>query len=86
VTPKQLANVLIKLLGLSLCAHSVPTLIQIITSMIIEHRRYSPSMGSNWPSLNWTSLVYFVTPLAIGIWLIVYSQQITGWLFKKDEP
>lgn len=81
MTPKQLANVLIKILGLSMCVYWVPTSIYTILSTIDVYRSYSQPMTGNW-----TPLVHSLVPVAIGVWLILYSQQITGWLFKKEEP
>ena len=64
-----------------MCVHSVPTSIHTILSMIDVYRSYSQPITGNW-----TPLVYSLVPIAIGVWLILCSRQITGWLFNKEEP
>jgi hypothetical protein len=90
MNPKQLANVLIKILGLSLCAHGIPALLGIVVSGIqlliqamhdgnpnsVTHYSY---MGC--PVLYWLSPVIEV---ALGIYLIVRSRSLTEKLFKDE--
>jgi hypothetical protein len=72
---KQLANVLIKILGLSLCAQSVMHLITGIFSTLASSR--GPFV--------WINFVSGAILAAIGISLIVTSRNIAGFLFKNED-
>jgi hypothetical protein len=78
--PKQLANILIRILGLSLCAHSViPILNGLITGLS------SPaSYGYSYRAGGWFYLATGLIPAAIGIFFIIQSRLITEKLFKDE--
>jgi hypothetical protein len=79
---KQLANVLIKMLGLSVCLYAIPSCITGIlyglTTMmaskpdIIFMRVFSSSVGE-------------AVQAIIGIVIICQSQKIAGMMFKADD-
>ncbi|MGP8199906.1 MAG: hypothetical protein ACLQU4_10430 [Limisphaerales bacterium] len=72
---KQLANVLIKLLGLSLCTQSVMHFLSGIYNFFTNTRMAILSF-------NFLSGAVLA---AIGILLIVKSRDVTGFLFKNEE-
>ena len=76
--PKQLANVLVKVLGLSLFIHGVIGFV----SGLLQLSRLSQGMSL---SGMLESIAYGVVTLAIGLYLIRRSRNITGWLFKGDN-
>ena len=85
---KQLANVLITILGLSICVHGIPAIIAatiggvgfLIQAMRDGHQNAFP--------MYWTySLTYFfqaVVEFVIGIYLIIRSRWLTDKLFKDE--
>jgi hypothetical protein len=85
---KQLANVLITILGLSICVHAIPAVIAatiggvefLIQAMHDGHPNTSP--------MYWTySMTYFfqaVVEFVIGIYLIIRSRWLTNKLFKDE--
>jgi hypothetical protein len=75
---KQLANVLIKILGLSVFVHSIPG---IITGLFNILR--ASGVGS--PRDYWFYPVSSVVLAAIGIYLIVKSQDVSEFLFKSEN-
>ena len=78
--PKQLANVLIKILGLSMCAHSiVPILNGLVNALSAP-----PNYGSNYRSGFWFYLLTGGIPAVIGLFLIVRSWFVTEKLFKNE--
>jgi hypothetical protein len=81
---KQLANVLIKILGLSLCAHSVAAVIVAIIGglQIGMGNNYMPDARSF--LVYFTSLIFSLIPFAIGIFLIIRSRWLTEKLFKDE--
>ena len=79
---KQLANVLIKMLGLSICVYGVPGIIIGLVQII------GNSGGLN----KGITILEVVAELAgsgvsvlIGIFIIKASNKIAGWMFKSDE-
>ncbi len=72
---KQLANVLIKVLGLSLCAQSV---IHFVTGI------FTLLASSKGPFL-WANFVLGAIMAGIGIFLISKSRDVAGFLFKNDD-
>jgi len=72
---KQLANVLIKILGLSVCTQSVMHFLNGIFNILAASR--IQILGVNFLS----GAILAV----IGIFLIVKSQVIAGLLFKNEE-
>jgi hypothetical protein len=78
--PKQLANVLIKILGLSLCAHSLMPIASGFFYLL------QPQSGTGY-SYRANGLYYVVTgliPAAIGIFFILQSRRVTEKLFKDE--
>ena len=78
---KQLANILIKILGLSVLVHS-------ISSIISELLPFLQIMGANG---NLHSNYYWLYPLSsvvsaiIGIYLLVKSRDVAAFLFKVED-
>jgi len=72
---KQLANVLIKLLGLSLCAQSVMHFLIGIWNIFTNTR--TPILSFNFLS--------GAVLAAIGVFLIIKSRDVAGFLFKNEE-
>ena len=91
--PKQLANVLTRILGLSLCAHGIPGLLGIIASGVylliqrmhdgipngVDHYNYA-----SYTLFYWVSRFSPVVEFAIGIYLILRSRQLVEKLFKDE--
>jgi hypothetical protein len=88
--PKQLANVLIKILGLSLCAHGVPALFGVVASgiyLLIQAMHDGNPNSVNHYSYMGYSIFYWLSPVvefAIGIYLIARSRQLVEKLFKDE--
>jgi hypothetical protein len=76
---KQLANVLIKILGLSLCAQSVIPIVNGI--MVVFANKLSYNGNLMW----WSGLTYAPILVAIGIFLIVKSRAVAEFLFKGED-
>jgi hypothetical protein len=76
--PKQLADVLIKILGLSVCVQSVLHLVSGVLVVIATNSNFGgPALWSN-----------FLTGLilaAIGSYLIVRSRNVAGCLLAREE-
>jgi uncharacterized integral membrane protein len=85
---KQLANVLIKILGLSIGIHAFPAsilaTISAIGALIHAMQNVHPA-GTSFP--NWmfslSYLIQAVIEFAAGIFLIVYSRWITEIIFQE---
>ncbi len=77
--PKQLANVLIKILGLSMCAHGLPSL---MVSLI--YGVGAPISGHEYIYAMFPQLIMGLVPVAIGIFLIVRSRWVTEKLFSDE--
>jgi multisubunit Na+/H+ antiporter MnhC subunit len=83
---KQLANVLTKILGLSLIAHGISGLINGIIAWYeftsANHiRLFSDVIGN---SRYWIIVLLDLVPFAIGIFLIIRSRWITEIIFKDE--
>ena len=72
---KQLANVLIKVLGLSICAQSVTHFVTGIFTLLATSR--GPFLLANF--------VLGAVMAGIGIFLIAKSRDVAGFLFKNDD-
>ena len=77
---KQLANVLIKILGLSVLVHGIPS---IITGLLTLVR--ASGVGSRGDYFFWVYPLSSVVLVAIGICLIVKSREVAEYLFKGDD-
>ena len=88
--PKQLANVLIRVLGLSLIVHGIPALIGVLTSglvLLIQAMHDGNPNSVNHYSYMGYSMFYWLSPVAefaIGFYLIARSRQLTERLFKDE--
>jgi multisubunit Na+/H+ antiporter MnhC subunit len=78
---KQLANILIKILGLSVVAHGIPSVI----SGVFNIARASKAYGSPNVYDFWAYPISSVILLAIGVYLIVKSRDVTALLFKEED-
>lgn len=76
--PKQLANVLIKILGLSLVAHGIPGLL----NGIIGWLQFTSDMGRN--SHFWLIVLLDLVPFVVGFALIAGSRWFVEKLFKDE--
>ena len=84
---KQLANILVKMVGLDVCAHAAPTLLVLAwvrlgdaihagTSPLVQVEFFTASMG-----------VPFIS-VVLGVFMILASRVVTNWLFETEprEP
>lgn len=83
---KQLANVLIKMLGLSICFYAIPTCVSGII--------FALSFPSGLPKTDQTEItvIRFMSSAVgagvealFGMIIIAMSRKIAGWMFKSDE-
>jgi hypothetical protein len=82
--PKELANVLIKILGLSVLVHAIPTFIAEIYPMLTA---VGSVIGSGHTYLFFSiisALFNGVVQLLIGGLLIVLSRPVTALLFRNE--
>ena len=63
---KQLANVLIKIVGLSMVVHDIPGFLTV-------------------PYMTVPNFLIMAVSVALGIFLIVKSRDITAFLFKNED-
>ena len=78
---KQLANVLIKILGLSVCLYGIPSFV----SGFLKGLFYPAATGSNVPSQSWVYTVGSLVYLVMGIFLILRSRYVAEKLFKGED-
>lgn len=89
--PKQLANILIKVLGLSFCAHGVPAVIAaIVASLMSLINAMKDNVATDTHQMVWWgySITYWVTSViefATGVFLIIRSRWFVEKLFKDEE-
>ena len=77
---KQLANILIKILGLSVIVHGIPSIITGFLPMLQAIGRSSSSGGFYW-LYPFSSVILVV----IGIYLVVKSRDVAAFLFKDED-
>jgi hypothetical protein len=87
--PKQLANVLIKILGLSICVHGLPAFVAAVIGAIgylIHAMQDGHQAGARFPDWTYslTYLIQSVIEFAAGIYLIVRSRWLVEKLFKDE--
>jgi hypothetical protein len=70
--PKQMANVLVKILGLSVLVFSIPEILRGMLSLVRAGR------------VSLVDPVAAVVFVAIGIYLILKSRKVVELLFKND--
>jgi hypothetical protein len=75
---KQLANILIKILGLSNLVRSIPAIITGLFNIV-------RARGSGYPGDSWFYPVSSMVLAAIGILLIVKSRDVAAYLFKGED-
>ena len=76
---KQLSNILVKILGLSICAESVVRIITGILNLLTTHL---PALAMR--SILWTDLFSGLVLAAIGVTLIRLSRPTVDLLFKDE--
>jgi hypothetical protein len=86
VNSKQLANVLIKILGLSICLQAIPAFVSgFLRGFISGLQAAGSTRAASVAGYAWTyalgSAVYF----AVGIFLIFGSRFVADKLFKNDH-
>jgi len=69
--PKQLANVLVKIMGLWFCASNVMSIVSVVFAII--HFSFS------------FQLLFEILPFALGLWLILGSQWFVEKLYQNDR-
>jgi len=79
---KQLANVLIKILGLSVLVHGIPSILNGLFSLL-QFRGAGSQMSRM--DFYWLYPLSSVVTVAIGVYLIVKSRDVAEYLFKGDE-
>jgi hypothetical protein len=79
--PKQLANVLIRILGLSMIAHSVSPILNLVFGVLTAPSGYG---ASSCRSGFWYFLAVGVVPAAISVVLIEQSRLVTEKPFKDE--
>jgi hypothetical protein len=80
MTPNQLGNVLIKMLGLSVCIRSLPAIAGGISTLLQLVDQPPLVRGPMW----W-HLARYVIWLLIGLCLIVGSQRLANTFFKAQQ-
>jgi hypothetical protein len=81
---KQLANVLVKILGLSFCVEGIIRAVYVIISLInttIQSRGNSAGIQFIWAD----SAVSALVSVAIGVFFIIRSRWLVEKLFKNEE-
>jgi hypothetical protein len=80
---KQPANVLTKILGLSLCAHSIASVVVAIIGGLQIGGIGFQNWSRSFPAYL-LSLIFSLIPFAVGVVLIVQSRWVTDKLFKDE--
>lgn len=81
---KQLANVLIKVLGLSMCLHGIPSFATgFVRGFLIGIGSLSESAKAQYPASPY--IIGSLVELALGIILIVKSKAVADFLFKGED-
>ena len=80
---KQLANVLIKMLGLSVCLYAIPSCVSGILVGITQFQ-VSPKLDIGVIRII-SSAIGAAIQAVIGIAIICQSQKIAGMMFKADD-
>ena len=80
---KQLANVLIKILGLSVCIHAIPLVVSGFMMGMFGFIVGGAESGEVIRILS--SPIGAAVEAAVGIFLIVKSRKIAEFLFKNDD-
>jgi hypothetical protein len=78
---KQLANVLIKMLGLSICVYAIPSFVEGVLVMLSGK---PPTYFVTVLGISATAMTAIVQAI-VGILIITKSQKIAGWMFKSED-
>ena len=84
--PKQLANVLLKVLGISLIAYAIPNALNLAMYCLqyLVQRMHDGNQGYH----ENITLFYLITPacqIVVGIFLIAKSRLLAERFFRDDE-
>ena len=79
---KQLANVLIKLLGLSVLVQGIPSILAGLLAMV---QFGGVGFGAPGPYNYFLHLLPTLIMVAIGIYLLVKSRDVAAFLFKDED-
>ena len=80
---KQLTNILVKIVGLDVCAHAVPGLCVLVWVSLGEAIR----AGTSPPvQVNLLTPEMAIPPIsvALGVFLVIASNVVTNWLFDAE--
>jgi len=78
---KQLANVLFKVLGFSVCLYAIPSCVAGILLATEE----KGALASELLLRTFSYTIGYGVQAAVGIVIIAQSKKISGWLFKNDD-
>jgi len=79
---KQLANVLIKILGLSVLVEGIPSILNGLFSLL-QIRGSGSQIGNM--GYYWLYPLSSVVTVVLGVYLIIKSREVAEYLFKGDE-
>ena len=79
---RQLANVLIKMLGLSICLYAIPS---CVSGILVGITQLEVSKWDITIIRILSSAIGAAVQAVVGIVIISASQKIAGWMFKSDE-
>jgi len=82
---KQLATVLIKVLGLSVCLQGIPGFVSGFLRGFVSGLHSSEATRGSVSNYSWTYAVGSAVYLAVGIFLILRSRYVAQKLFKNDD-
>ena len=81
---RQLANVLFKVLGFSICLYAIPSCVSGILFAVMEQPPHTPGLDTTVMRIVSYAIgsgVQFI----VGVVIIAMSRKIAGWLFKSDD-
>jgi hypothetical protein len=78
---RQLANVLIKILGLSICLYAIPMCVAGIASIFLS-RSMTQAEATG---ITIGDAIGTGVQALFGLLVIAKSQKIAGWMFNEDE-
>ncbi len=81
--PKQLANVLLKILGFSVCLYAVPT---CVSGIIVGLAGFRDASGRDIGLIRLAaSTIAAAVQAVIGIVIICSSEKIANWMLKNSD-
>ena len=78
---KRLANILIKILGLSALVHGIPSFVSGLLPML----QHIGSQDHVYWNYYWIYPLSSVVSVSIGIYLVVKSRDVAAFLFKDED-